>query len=290
MTIDIPTRPQEQQAPDDRRSRRGMKGGPQITFGRSGPSKQPLVVGGQPRANLLPPEIVVKRRQLKTRRALRVGVFFVFVGTVAACAGVWGLASVSQVALTSAQDEQAALAQEQLTYGEVRDVQSTIETVKAGQQVGSSTEIRLQEYLGKLEASLPKGMTLETVSIDTGTPMVAYSQSDTPLQGERVGAITFTAKSSTLPSTADWLRSLEKLPGFVDANPGSVHLDDGVYTSQVVMHINAGAFSMRFDPEHIAAEEARAAAAALSDGTIKSMTPTAPTDAADGNSTDEGGK
>lgn len=276
MTVDIPTRVQEQNAPDDGR-RRGLRGGPQITLGRSSRTvgKAPLVVGGQPRANLLPPEIVVKRKQLKTRRALRVGVFFVFVATAAACVGVWALGSVSQVQLALAQDQSSALVTEQLSYGEVRDVQTTIATIKAGEEVGASTEINLRDYLAQLAGTLPSGVTMETVQIDLGTPMAAYAQSDLPLQGDRVGSITFTASSAKLPSIPDWLRGLEKLPGFVDATPGSVKLTDGVYKAEVLMHINADAFSQRFDPAHIAAQEvidaAAAAAAAVSDGTVKSL-------------------
>lgn len=306
MTIDIPTRPVEQAPPQETR-RRGLKGGPQITFGRS-PSKQLLVVGGQPRANLLPPEIILKRKQLKTRRALRVGVFFVLVGTAAACVGVWAFSSVSTVALTAAQDQQAALVEQQLSYGEVKDVQSTISTIQAGQMVGDSTEINLKDYLSELSRSLPKGMVIVTVEIATGTPMQAYTQASTPLQGPRLGTVTFTAASKTLPTTADWLRALEKMPGFVDVLPGQVSLTDGIYLSDVTMHIDEGALSMRFDPEHMAAEAAREAAAAKSDGTIKSMTPkgdtstdgtgtgtdgtgtdTTGTGNADGSTTDEGG-
>src|SRR5690606_16654482 len=150
MTVDIPTRVPEQQSPgDDRRSRRGLKGGPQISFGRASRTvgKAPLVVGAQPRANLLPPEIVLKRSQLKTRRALRVGVFFVFVATVAGCIGVWGLASVSQAQLAAAQSRQQALVEEQLAYQQVRDLQDTIALIQAGQMVGGSTEINWRDYL-----------------------------------------------------------------------------------------------------------------------------------------------
>ncbi|MBX3195625.1 MAG: hypothetical protein KF727_11090 [Microbacteriaceae bacterium] len=293
MTVDIPTRPAEQQAPDQ-----GRRRGPQFTLGRSGRSSgAPLVIAGQPRASLLPPEIVLKRKQLKTRRALRVGVFFVFVATVAACIGVWTLASVSQVQLTQAQDRQTALVNEQLQYGEVRDVQSTIATIQAGQQVGGSTEINWRDYLTLLQASLPSGVALQDVTIESGTPMSAFAQADTPLQGERVAALTFLATSKTLLSTSDWLRALADLPGFVDATPGSVQQNEGVYTARVLMHINADAFSMRFDPEHIAEEEAAAAAAAAagakSDGTVKSLVATPPategTTATDGAATEEGG-
>jgi Tfp pilus assembly protein PilN len=290
MTVDIPTRAPEQQPPlDDRRSRRGLKGGPQITFGRSSRSagKAPLVVGGQPRANLLPPEIILKRKQLKTRRALRVGVFFVFVATAAACVGVWGMASVSQVQLALAQEQQQALVNEQLTYGDVREVQTTIETIKAGQQVGASTEIDWRDYLTQLSASLPSGVALQSVSIESGTPMVPFAQADGPLKADRVAALSFTATSKALPSIPDWLRALEKLPGFVDATPGSVKFEEGVYVADVLMHINADAFSMRFDPEHVAAAEAAAEAAKKSDGTIKSMVAEPASEEAEGSATED---
>jgi len=300
MTLDIATRTAEQQTPDDgRRSRRGLKSGPQITLGRPR-AAAPLVVGGQPRANLLPPEIILKRKQLKTRRALRFGVVLIAIGTAAACALTFGVASVAQVQYTLAQGTQAQLISEQGTYSEVRDVQTTIATITAGQQVGASTEINWQEYLTKLQGTLPSGVALQTVDIQSGTPMQAFEQSNGPLQGARVAAITFTATSATLPTIPDWLRAMAKLPGFVDATPGSVSVDAGVYSATVLMHINADAFSMRFDPEHVAAEEAAAADALKhKDAQLKSLVapvaeaPTSETGTdgtADGSATNEGGK
>jgi hypothetical protein len=258
--------------------------------------RAPLVVGGPPRANLLPPEIVLKRQQLKTRRGLRVGVFFVFVATVVACAGVWGLASVSQVQLAQAQEQQTALVNEQVKYDEVRDLQTTIATIKAGQQVGASTEINWRDYITLLQASLPPGLVLNAISIESGTPMIAYAPSNVPLQGDRVAGLTFTATGPTLPSFPDWLRRLAKLPGFVDATPGSVKQGpEGGYTAQILMHVNADAFSMRFDPEHVAQAEAdaeaeAAAAAAADDSADDTATGTdAEAPATDDQTDEEGG-
>lgn len=283
MTVDIPTRMPEQQAPsDDRRGRRGLKGGPQITLGRA-PRSAPLVVGGQPRANLLPPEIILKRKQLKTRRALRFGVLLVAIATAAACVGTWTIASVAQVSYSLAQDKQTQLVAEQGTYIEVRDVQSTIATITAGQLVGSSTEIDWKKYLTALQATLPEGVTLQTVSIESGTPMQTFTQSDGPLQGSRVASLDFTAQSAVLPSIPDWLRGMADLPGFVDAIPGSVKQDEGAYLVDVLMHINTDAFSMRFDPAHIAAaEEAAAEAAKHADAQLKSMVAVVPVTETDG--------
>lgn len=284
MTLDLATRAPEQSPDDGRRPRRGLKGGPQITLGRPR-AAAPLVVGGQPRANLLPPEIILKRRQLKTRRALRFGVVLVAIGTAAACALSFGVASVAQVQASAAQDQLTTLVAEQSQYREVRDVQDTIATITAGQLVGSSTEIDWQEYLTELQGTLPAGVLLKNVSIESGTPMGVFAQGDGPLQGARVAELTFTATSATLPTFPDWLRSMAKLPGFVDATPGTVKQDNGIYTAEVLMHINSDAFSMRFDPEHIAEREAEAAAAAAhAAAQLKSLTPVV----ADPVTTDEG--
>jgi Tfp pilus assembly protein PilN len=293
MTVDIPTRAPEQASQDDRRSRRGPA--PKIGRSRSF-NNAPLVVGGQPRANLLPPEIILKRKQLKTRRALRVGVVLVAIGTAAACAATFGVASVAQVQYSAAVDTQTRLVTEQGEYQGVRDVQDTIARITAGQLVGSSTEIAWQDYLTQLQGTLPSGVLLKNVSIESGTPMSAFGQSDGPLQGARVAAVTFTATSATLPTIPDWLRSMAKLPGFVDATPGSVKQENGIYTAEVLMHINAEAFSMRFDPEHIAEVEAQKAADAAHASAIPKSLVAAPvvdpevsTDgAADGSAATEG--
>jgi Tfp pilus assembly protein PilN len=285
MTIDIPTRAPEQQAPDG--GRRGLKGGPQITFGRSrSVGKAPLVVGGQPRANLLPPEIILKRKQLKTRRALRAGVVLVAIVTVAGCVATFGVSSVAQVQLAASQQQAQALVLEQAQYAEVKDVQLTIQTINAGQQVGSSTEVNWRDYVVALQKTLPDGVKLETVKIEAGTPMTAYVQSDAPLQGQRVGVITFSATSKTLPDIPDWLRGLAAVPGFVDAIPGTVKSEDDHFLAEVTMHFNADAFSLRFDPDHVAAAAAAAAAGSKSDGTVKSLDGTGSD--ADGSTTDDG--
>lgn len=300
MTVDIPTRAPEYAPSDDRRGRRG---GPAPKVGRSrSVGKAPLVVGGQPRANLLPPEVILKRKQLKTRRALRAGVLLVAVATAAACVLTFGVASVAQVQFGLAQQTQQDLVQQQSEYQEVRDVQDTINTIVAGQQVGGSTEINWRTFLLLLEGTLPAGVVLDTVKIDSGTPMSAFNQSDAPLQGARVAALSFTVTSPTLPSIPNWLRSMADLPGFVDAIPGNVKGSEGSYTVDVLLHVNADAFSMRFDPEHVAAalaeaEEAAAAAAAGESAVSKSLvaaTVPDPTDgaadgAADGTATDEEG-
>ncbi|HEY4151847.1 MAG TPA: hypothetical protein VGM38_00855 [Pseudolysinimonas sp.] len=208
-----------------------------------------VTVGGVPRADLMPPEIRIKRSQLRTRRSLRLTLFGVFVLVVVACGGTWAWNALAQTSLVSAQAQQQALLVQQAKYSNVTTIQNATTLIQAGQIIGDSTEIDWQDYLTKLQATLPAGVTLSTVSIDTADPMTAYAQSTTPLEGGRIATLTFTATSKSLPSIPVWLDGLRSLPGFVDATPGSVTLGTEVYSADVTMHIGTDAFAGRFDPK-----------------------------------------
>ena len=79
----------------------------------------------------------------------------------------------------------------------------------------------------------------------------SYAQATAPLQGSRVATLTISARSPQLPQVPSWLDALRSLPGFVDAVPGSVTLDQqsNTYTVNITMHINQDAYSKRFAGE-----------------------------------------
>jgi hypothetical protein len=246
----------EPEEPKDRKSGRAPKVGP--TRGAAANTN----VGGAPRVDLMPPEIRLKRSQLRVRRSLRLVLVGVLVVVVAACLGTWALGTVAQTSLSAAQAQQQQLVAQQATYSDVTSVKSGIALIKAGQKVGASTEIDWAAYLTKLQATLPAGVTFSSVTITSATPLTAQAQSTTPLEGARVATIVFTVSSPTLPSIPTLLDGLKTLPGFVDATPGSVATAGAGagYTANVTMHIGTEAFANRFDPA--AAEAAKKAAAA----------------------------
>jgi hypothetical protein len=260
MSIDTPVRPVDQST-EPERPRRGLSLTRPV-------GKTTLEVGGPPRANLLPPEIVLKRTQLKTRRRLRFGVLLVAIAVIAASIGVWTVATVSQAQLAAAQATQQTLLAQQTEFADVKSIQQTNATIKAGQKVGASTEIDWQQYLADLQASLPAGVTMKSISTTSATPMVSFVQSTVPLQGDRIAELTFTVSSPALFSIPDWLDALAGLDGFVDATPNAVVLtDDGLYEAQVVMHVNAEALSGRYsDAAAAEAAEQEAADAAAQEG------------------------
>jgi len=215
-----------------------------------------VAVGGAPRVDLMPPEIRVKRSQLRTRRSLRLGLFGVAVVVIVGCGASWLLATVAQSTLTAAQAQAQQLIAQQATYSDVTSTQKSIALIEAGQKVGDSSEIDWQSYLDKLQATLPAGTSLSTVAVTSATPTAAFAQATAPLQGSRVATIVFTVTSPSLPSVPQLLNGLKTLPGFVDATPGSLSaIEGGGYTVNLELHIGTQAFANRFDEAAAAANK-----------------------------------
>jgi Tfp pilus assembly protein PilN len=208
-----------------------------------------------PRVDLLPPEIGERNRQLSARRGMRLLIFFALIVVLVGVAGAWYLSTLAQLSLAAEKSKTSTLIGQQSQYNDVRHAQDAIAVGEAALRVGASTEIDWQDYLQQLAASLPAGVSLTEVVIDSESATVPYPQSDVPLQGARIATLTFTASSATLPMVPDWLDRLRGLPGFVDAVPGSVTLDTNGYTASITMHINEEAFSGRFDEKKDAASD-----------------------------------
>jgi Tfp pilus assembly protein PilN len=214
------------------------------------PKEEQLIVGAEPRVDLLPPEVLKARAAKATRRRLGFGVIASVIVVVLGVGATFALNVQASIDLLSAQARTADLILEQGEYSEVTKVQYHLDLATAAQQVGASTEIAWKSYLEQVQATLPASVTIDTVTIDSASPVALYAQPTAPLQGARMATVSFSAKSSVLPDVPAWLRSLATLPGFADALPGSVTLDEttGVYTASITMHVNDKAFSGRFAP------------------------------------------
>lgn len=210
-----------------------------------------LVLGAEPRVDLLPPEVLRARAAKATRRRLGLGVVAAIAVVVLGVGAGFALNVQAQVDLLTAQARTSELILAQGEYVEVTKVQYHLDLARAAQQVGASTEIAWKPYLEQVQATLPASVSIDQVTIDSATPIAVYEQATTPLQGARMATISFSATSALLPDVPAWLRSLATLPGFADALPGSVTLDEasGVYTASITMHVNDAAFSGRFAPE-----------------------------------------
>lgn len=209
-----------------------------------------LVIGGPARANLLPPEVGIAARGKVVRRNAVAIIILAVVLVVAGYAGAMFLALGAQVQLDAANQRTQDLLNEQKEYTEVRSVKSLLETATAARIAATSTEIDWKDYFEQIQAILPADTIVTNVRADAATPLMAFSQPSVPLQGDRIGELTFTATSASLPDVEAWLHSLATLPGYVDAAPGSVSLQgDGTYQVSITMHINKNVLLLRFDED-----------------------------------------
>lgn len=213
----------------------------------SAPRRDGVVVGAEPRVHLLPPEVLADRRAAVLRGRLAGGLGAVIAMAVLGVFVASSNASSAQHDLAAAQAATQSLLTQQHAYVKVRSVQDQVDLIKTAQQVGASTEIAWMPYLQKVQATLPPTVSITGVAVDSSTPIDLYPQATASLQGPRVATIVFTAQSPSLPEVPAWLLALKTLPGYADALPGAVDLDqNGVYTVTITMHVDAKAFSNRF--------------------------------------------
>lgn len=209
-----------------------------------------VLIGAEPRVDLLPPEVRASRKRDALARKLVVFLVVVVVVAIAAVAGATFLALQSQQALAAEQAKTQSLLVQQQKYAAVKDLQTQIQLTQAGQQIGASTEIDWNAFLSKVKATIPANVTLTGVTIDGATPLAAYAQSAIPLQAQRVATVTLTVTSKSLPDLPLWLSALAKLPGVADTAPGGVTLANaGEYNATATVHLNESAFDGRFSTQ-----------------------------------------
>lgn len=201
-----------------------------------------VALGGEPRVSLLPAEVNEYHHAKSVRRRLMAGLVVVVVLVGAGIAGAYLLATSAEAALAASRVAEQDLILQQGQFAELEQVKNGIAVAEAGVLVAQAPEIDWKDYLVKLEATLPDGVVIKTVSVESTTPFEDYPQSSIPLEGSRVATLSFAAVSPTLPSIPDWLNGLSTLAGFADAEPESMSLQADGYLVNIVMHINADAF------------------------------------------------
>ncbi|GAA4160377.1 hypothetical protein GCM10022286_16300 [Gryllotalpicola daejeonensis] len=247
-----PLHPDDQPQPDPKPRRRGRARPAAAAPAAASPKATTaplLLIGAEPRVDLLPPEIKARRQTQQLQRKLLWAVLGVLVLVVLGVGGAWYASVSAQMQLAAEQQRTSSLAAEQLQFSKISTLESQTQLVQTAQRVAGATEIDWQGYLTKVQATLPAGVTIKTVKVDSETPLVAYAQPNTPLLGPRVATITFTATSDQLPDVPAWLDALSKLKGFADANPDTVNLTAQQYSATITMHVNADVFDNRFAPK-----------------------------------------
>jgi hypothetical protein len=212
-----------------------------------------LVLGGEPHVHLLPPEVIDGQKSKTLRRMIAGtvvgGVLLLGAGTAAAS---WQAGQAGQK-LLNAQTRSDDLLASQLEFASVVQVQAAVDAAAAARRVGTSTEIDWKKYLDDIRGLLPADVTVDTVAIDSTSPLLPYAQPLVPLQGARVATVILAVTSPGLPQVPDWLENFRDLPGYADSAPGTItRTDTGSYTVTLTLHVNADAYLGRFaDPTEV---------------------------------------
>lgn len=211
---------------------------------------QRLVIGGVPRAELLPPELKAEEKARSQRRSL-VALFIVVVAAVAAAYGMVAfLTQASQLQLDVANARTLELLAQQGEYSEGKQVADQIAAANLALQTATATEVDWRTFLTNVQAIAPEGMTFAKIAGNSANPIEPFPAPSEAFQGVRVGELKFSISAPSTAALDAWLEALKKVPGFVDASPSGIVSDGGgAYTSDITIHFNEGVLLNRFAPE-----------------------------------------
>lgn len=200
-----------------------------------------LVVGGEPRVDLLPPEI----RQARKGAAIRRGMF-VLLGAllVIVVAGSFGTSMLAAAAATELAAEQAVttqLFQQQQQYIEVRQNTQQISLIESAERVGSSTRVDWEAVLNSLVAAFPAGAGVRSFTIQSVTPTQGFPQSDLPLAQPRIATVLMLVLAPALVDAQAWVASLTPIAGVAEVTVSSVQWSDdlGGYLTTLTVSVDS---------------------------------------------------
>ncbi len=209
-------------------------------------ANQRLVIGGVPRADLLPPEIKQDKAAARQRSNLVAGLILVVFLVGVGYAGSAFIAIGSNAALAAEQQRSAELLAEQGKYSEVRDLQAQLAAAQASLLVASAAEVDWSPFLSDYLATLPAGSTLQSLTVTpssaTGTP------ASSPLYPAAMIEIIAVVETASIPDSAAWQSRIKTLPGFADWSPSALTTSPGGFTTTVTVHLGIEALWNRYFP------------------------------------------
>jgi hypothetical protein len=208
-----------------------------------------LVLGGSPRADLLPPEVKAGVKAKAQRRLMIAVVAAALLVVVGAYVPANLAATNARESLSQETARSEALLREKSEYIIVEQLEAQVAAAKAARVVGASTEIDWEAYLASVAGTLPLDVALESVTIMSSTPITSISAPTAALQEPRVAELVFTVQSAAVPVVAEWLANLRTLDGYVDASVDNITNEGGSLKTLLTLHINEEAYSNRYTLE-----------------------------------------
>ncbi|GGH50445.1 hypothetical protein [Microbacterium album] len=204
--------------------------------GRARADRNHLDVGGVPRVDLMPGELRMARELRELQAQWRLGLLVCILVVVAVFGAVRFYATGAEQEREAAQARFTELTELQATYVGVRGIEGQIDALSAARGVAGASEVDWAGFLAELHATLPEGVRVTSLTADVATPLDPHTQPTSPLQGARIGSITFSAHSRGLPDTTAWMHRLAEITGHVDTTLVSLNgTEEEGYTVEMTM-------------------------------------------------------
>ena len=209
-----------------------------------------LSVGGRPQVNLLPEDVRTARRVRRVRRVMVGAVVASVVVAAAGCGGAFLIERHAAGQMLAAKQQSDSLHGAQTQFSGVTAVRQGITSSVAAQRTAAVRMIDWESYMDQVAGSLPEGLSIGSIAVDSTVPSPAAStptpspQAGTGLTGSYVATVTVHVLTTRLATVQTWLGSLTTLRGYVDASPGAVSTaSTGGLDVAVTLHLNAKAYT-----------------------------------------------
>lgn len=208
-----------------------------------------LIIGGSPRADLMPPSI----RQGESARKQRGLLAIIFVAVVVLVGAAYGVAvfvaSVAEDQLAAANTRTSELLLEQGDYSEVTNVQSQLDLALAAKEVGGAADVDWSTLIKDLEKALPSGSEIRGIAAQVSSPTVLVDQPASSLYAPRIAKIVLKIGTKNIGDVAKFERKIVTVKGFADVLPESTDLEDGLYETTLTISFNQDVLSGRYSTE-----------------------------------------
>lgn len=180
----------------------------------------------RPQVNLMPPEVLEGRHIAVLKRRLVWVIILVTLASLVAFGLSYLVHTTAQSRYDASLTEADNLTAQKRQYSPVVQVQKDITNTTNARTFALSTEVNWSNYAYSIQAVLPEGVTIDSMSVAGISPGEDLAEGADPLTQAGIAVISFSATSDTLPDASEWIEALQSVPGLATANLQSSVLQD----------------------------------------------------------------
>lgn len=207
-----------------------------------------LVLGAEPRVQLLPQSVRDRERAAQVRRRLAMFVVLALVLVGGAYAFAWMRNDIAKNELLSAQAETTAILADQSTYAEGTRAAALVDGIQVAQTATTANEVLWTPILNDIAAMMPEGTRYSQIVALGQAPWEPALPVEGPLRTSRTASILFSVYSPVVLDAAVVVPQLQGLTGYLDSRfDSSLWVDDeALYQTTIRVMFDREAVSARF--------------------------------------------